>query len=357
MSWNNQNNNGPWGQGPKKPQSPWGGGGGGNQNDIDEKIRQTQDKLKSLMPGGDGFGIKSVLMLGVLAVAGWSLTGFYIVKNEEVGIETMFGKFTGVKEPGLTYNWPYPLGSVTKPAVTTVNRLEIGARARSQGVSQGDAGLMLTGDENIVDIYFDIQWQISRAKPENYVFNLQNPEGTIKAVGESAMREVIGKRKIQSILTTDQVAIANEVKTIMQTTLDSYGAGVDIRVVQLQRAEPPLQVRDAFLDVAAAQQNQEQLQNQAREYQNGVVPKARGQAQAMVQDAEAYRERLKSEAQGEAARFSRLYEEYKRAPEVTRERLFLENNAKILGRTDKIILDQGALSILPLDQLLKGAAK
>jgi modulator of FtsH protease HflK len=357
MSWNNQNNNNnPWGQGPKKPQSPWGGGGGGSPPDPEDMVRQAQDKLKSILPSGDGFGMKSVLMLGLLALVGWSLTGFYVVKNEEVGIETVFGKFTGLKEPGLTYNYPYPVGSVTKPAVTTVNRVEVGTKSTAQRLQTAD-GLMLTGDENIVDIYFDVQWQVSRAKPENFVFNLQNPEGTIKAVGESAMREVIGKRKIQSILTTDQVAIASEVKTIMQATLDSYGAGVDIRVVQLQRAEPPSQVRDAFLDVAAAQQNQEQLQNQAREYQNGVVPKARGQAQTLIQEAEAYRERLKSEAQGEAARFSRLYDEYKRAPEVMRERLFLENNAKILGRTDKIIMDGGAVNIMPLDQLLKGAAK
>lgn len=360
MSWNNNSGGqGPWGQGPKKPekpQSPWGGGGGSpTPPDLDEAMKRAQEKFQSFMPGGDGFGVKSVLMLGALAIFAWGLTGIYTVRNEEVGIETVFGKFTAKKEPGLNYNLPYPIGSVTKPTITRVDRIEIGTRVPT---SANQEGLMLTGDENIVDIFFDVQWQISKAAPENFVFNLQSPVATIKAIGESAMREVVGKRKITSIITTDQVAIATEVKNIMQTTLDQYGAGVDIRVVQIQRADAPAQVRDAFLDVNAAQQDQTKLQNQAQEYANSIVPKARGSAQQMVQDAEAYRERLKAESLGEASRFQRLLEEYKRSPEVMRERLFLESNSKIFGRTEKIIIEQGgAVPLLSLDQMLKGAGK
>jgi membrane protease subunit HflK len=368
MSWNqNNNSNSPWGKPPeKKGGNPFGGGGGGGGNqggggqppDFEELFKKNQEKFKSFLPGDGGFSFKSIIPLALLGILGYALTGVYIVKNDEVGIETVFGKFSAKKEPGLNYNFPYPIGSVTKPAITRINKVDIGMRQNANTRTPTGESLMLTGDENIVDIYFDVQWSISRAAPENYVFNLQSPDETIRAVGESAMREVVGRNKIQELITTQQQAVATEVKQIMQTTLDSYGAGVEVRVVQIQRSDAPLQVREAFLDVNAAQQDRDKLQNQAREYANDVVPRARGRAQQMTQEAEAFRERLTAEAIGEASRFNNIYNEYRKAPEITRERLFLENNAKILGRTDKIIIEQGgALPILPLDQLLKGAAK
>jgi modulator of FtsH protease HflK len=357
---------GPWGQPPKnnKPQSPWGSpsggsGGGGNQTppDLDEMLKQSQEKLKNLLPGGEGFGGKSIAGLALIAAIGYGLTGFYIVKPDEVGVETVLGKFTQVKEPGLTYNFPAPFGRVEKPSVTRLNSVFIGPKSGSSS-SRGE-GYMLTGDENIVDITFDVQWRVSRAKPQDYIFNLSSREDSIRVVGESAMREVIGRRNINAILTTEQAAITSEVTQIMQSTLNSYGAGVEISLVQLQNVQAPTPVKDAFLDVNAAQQNQSQLQNQAREYQNKVVPEAKGQAEQMVQSSEAYREKLITESSGEALRFQKIYDEYKKSPEVTRERLFLETQGRILSGVDKVILEQGgAIPLLNLNDLTKkGASK
>jgi modulator of FtsH protease HflK len=353
---------GPWGQPPKsdKPQSPWGGsGGGGNNNsppDLEDILKQSQEKLKNLLPGGQGFGGKSIAFFAVLALIAYSLTGIYIVKPDELGVETVLGKFTMVKEPGLTYNFPAPFGRVEKPSVTRLNSVLIGPKAGSTARGEGH---MLTGDENIVDITFDVQWRVSRARAQDYIFNLFSREESIRVVAESAMREVVGRRNINAILTTEQAAISSEVTTIMQNTLNAYGAGVDITLVQLQNVQAPTPVKDAFLDVNAAQQDQSRLQNQAREYQNKIVPEAKGQAEQMVQAAEAYRERLITESSGEAIRFQKIYDEYKKAPDVTRERMFLETQARILGSVDKIIIEQnGALPLLNLNDLTKkGASK
>jgi membrane protease subunit HflK len=221
------------------------------------------------MPGGSmgGKGVIALLLLGTLL---WLATGFYTVRPNEVGLNLRFGRFIGQSGEGLRYNWPYPIGQVIKPSVTTVQRTEVGYR--SGGGPRGgnrdvlEESLMLTGDGNIVDIDFDVQWQIDAARAENYVFNLQNPDGTIKSVAESAMREVIGRRQIQNILTIEQASIAQEVQALSQGALDAYGAGVRITVVQLQAAVPPAQVREAFFDVNAAQQDAVRLQNEAETY-------------------------------------------------------------------------------------------
>jgi membrane protease subunit HflK len=222
----------------------------------------------------------------------------------------------------------------------------------------GDESLMLTGDGNIVDVAFQVQWQIDPSRPENFVFNIQNPENTIRSVAESSMREAIGRRSIQPILTTERVAVETEVRNLIQDTLNGYGAGVLITGLQMLKADPPQQVIEAFRDVQAAQQDQNRMRNEAETYASRVVPEARGQAARIIQEAEAYRERTVAEATGQASRFTQVYEEYRKAPGVTRERLFLETMERVFGGMDKIILDQsaqgggnGVVPYLPLDQL------
>lgn len=366
MPWSNQSG-GPWGQrgGSGGGGGPWGsgpqGGGGGSPPDLEEILRRGQDRLRNLLPGGRSFGGKGLLAIILGAVLLWLATGFYTVRPNEVGINLIFGRFTGKTGEGLRYNLPYPIGQVIKPSVTSVQRTEVGYRSGigPQGRVRDvlEESLMLTGDENIVDIDFDVQWRINAAKAEDFVFNLQNPEGTIKAVAESAMREVIGRRNIQAILTTEQSSVAEEVKQIMQHTLDSYGAGVLINVVQLQSVSPPAQVREAFFDVNAAQQDQVRLQNEAETYASRIVPEARGEAARIIQEAEAYRNRVVAEANGQASRFNQVYDEYRKAPDVIRQRMFLETMERILGANDKIILDQGSgpgsavVPYLPLTEL------
>jgi membrane protease subunit HflK len=253
---------------------------------------------------------------------------------------------------------------VIKPRVTQINRMEIGSAVlvnqRGQQVQRQNTeeSLMLTGDGNIVDVAFQVQWQIDPARPENFVFNIQNPESTIRAVAESSMREVVGRRPIQGILTTDRGLIETEVRTLFQDTLNSYNAGVLISGLQLLKADPPAQVIEAFRDVQAAQQDQSRLRNEAETYASRVVPEARGQAARLIQEAEAYRERSVAEASGQASRFTQIYEQYKLAPDVTRERLFLETMERVFGGMDKVIIDQntggagnGVVPFLPLDQL------
>lgn len=364
MPWSNQSGGGggggPWGnRGGGGGGGPWGGGsGGGSPPDLEEILRRSQDRLKNLVPGGN-LGGRGIVLGALLLIAIWLGSGFYIVRPNEVGLNLRFGKYIGKTGEGLNYNWPYPIGSVIKPQVTNVITTEVGFRTVEsvRASRQSDVieeSLMLTGDENIVDIDVIVQWQIDPAAPENYVFNIQDPPGTVKAVAESAMREVIGQRNIQPVLTTDRAAIEAEVRQLMQETLNSYKAGVQIRLVQLQKVDPPQQVIDAFRDVQAARADQERLRNEAQTYANRVVPEARGRAAQLLQAAEAFKDQTVAEARGQASRFNAVYEQYKNAPGVTRERLFLETMERVMGGTDKIILDgtgQNVVPYLPLDQL------
>lgn len=388
MPWSNQSGGGggggqgPWGNrgGGGGGGGPWGGGGGGGPSgggpggtppDLEALLRRGQDRLKNIMPGGTGgMSGKGVVLLGMIAVAVWLASGIYTVRQNEVGLNMIFGRFVGKSGPGLNYNLPYPIGSVIKPQVTQINRMEIGSPTpvaqRGQGAQRmsTEDGLMLTGDGNIVDIAFQLQWQIDPGRPENFVFNIQNPEMTIRAVAESGMREAIGRRAIQAILTTDRVPIETEVRTLIQDTLNSYQAGVLISGIQMLKADPPAQVIESFRDVQAAQQDQNRLRNEAETYASRVVPEARGAAARIVQEAEAYRARTVAEALGQASRFKQVYEEYAKAPAVTRERLYLETMERVFGGMDKIIVDQqstgngtggGVVPYLPLDQLQRRA--
>ncbi|RVU21887.1 FtsH protease activity modulator HflK [Methylobacterium oryzihabitans] len=367
MPWSNQsggggggNGGGPWGRGGGGG-GPWGGGGGNQPPDLEDLLRRSQDRLRNLVPGGGPVGAKGVGLAVLVVAVLWLATGFYTVAPNQVGINTVFGRYTGQAGEGLRYNFPYPVGAVVKPNVGQVNSIQIGYRAGAGAQRSRDVpeeSLMLTGDDNIVDIDFDVQWRVNPAKAEEFVFNLQNPEGTIKSVAESAMREVIGRRQIQRILTTEQSSVSQEVQEIIQKALDSYGAGVLINVVQLQGVSPPPEVRQAFIDVNAAQQDAARARNEAETYASRVVPEARGRASQIVQQAEAYKTQATAEATGQAARFREVYESYKVSPEVSRERMFLDTMEKVLGSVNKVIIDQnasagsatGVVPVLPLNE-------
>ncbi|MFB0487801.1 membrane protease subunit HflK [Methylobacterium sp. OAE515] len=376
MPWSNQSGGGgPWGRPGGNGGGPWGNGGKTPPN-LEDLLRRGQDRLRGLIPGGGGTGGygggggsagigggRSAAVIAALAVAVWLATGFYTVYPRQVGIETIFGRYVGTKGEGLRYNFPYPIGGVVKPDVGSQNSIQIGFRSGPGGQGRNrdvpDESLILTGDENIVDLDFEVQWRINPLKASDFVFNLQNPEGTIKAISESAMREVIGRRNIQAILTNEQSSIAQEVKEMVQKALDEYGAGVRIEVVQLVSVNPPPEVRPAFIDVNAAQQDADTAQNEAKTYASREVPQARGRASQIVQQAEAYRTKATADATGQAARFSEVYASYKAAPAISRERIFLETMEKVLGSVNKVIIDQngtqpgtasaaGVLPVLPL---------
>lgn len=357
MPWQN-NSGGPWGGGGGKDgggRGPWGqgGGGGGNRGggnqppNLEDLIRKGQERMKQVMPGGP-VGTRGVLLVGLVAVLAWLATGIYTVQPDELGIVKTFGAYSRQSSPGIGYALPWPIETVEKPQVTRQNSVAIGVRSdRSSG---GEESLMLTGDENIIDVDFTVIWIIKDAR--DYLFNVEDVEGTIRAVAESSMREIVGRKNQQKILTEERQAIQVEVQELMQKILDGYGAGVTISEVQLQRVEPPNAVIDAFRDVQAAVADAESARNKAEGFRNQRVPAAEGEASQITQAAEAYKAQTVAEAQGEAQRFLSVYEQYRLAPEVTRERIYLETMERVLGNSNKIILDgEGAVPYLPLDQL------
>jgi membrane protease subunit HflK len=323
-------------------------------------LRQSQERLRRLLPGGGGSTI-GIALIVLLAIVIWGFTGIYTVQTGEVGVVQRFGAFVRQEPAGLHYHLPYPIERVDTVDVARNRRIDVGLRVGGQQSAQSvgmrevpQESLMLTGDGNIVDINFSVFWTISDAP--KYLFNLQDPPTSIKAMAESAMREVVGKSDLQSLLTEGREKTESAVQGLMQKALDSYGAGVLITQVQLQKVDPPQQVIAAFRDVQAARADQERLQNEAQTYANRVVPNARGKAAAIVQAAEAYKAQSVAEAQGQAGRFDKVYASYKAAPRVTRERMFLETMEKIYGNADKIILDgrsSNTVNYLPLDQLLR----
>lgn len=356
MSWDNNGGN----------QNPWGGGGprgprGGGQQppDIDELIRQGQKRLKGFLPGGGG---KATYLLGFLVVLMlWISTGVYTVQPSQQGIVLRFGEWTETTAPGFHVHLPYPIETVILPNVTEINRIDIGFRSEPVVTRRGrvqtnylNESLMLTGDENIVDIEFTVFWVVQDAG--KYLFNIQNPqELTIKVVAESAMREVIGRTPIERALTEDRGIIQREVQDLIQNVLDGYESGVQITELKLERVDPPEQVIEAFRDVQAAEADRERFQNQAQAYANSIVPEARGQSQKMILEAQAYKAEVVARAQGEASRFLSVYKEYSLAKDVTRKRIYLETMQEILTGMNKVILDDnagaGVVPYLPLPEL------
>jgi membrane protease subunit HflK len=345
MPWNNQGG-GPWGSGPK---GPWGSGpqsSGPTPPDLEEFLRRGQDKLRSVIPGG-GFGGRGILLIAILAILFWIFSGVYFVQPDEKGVVMRFGEYVRDANPGANYHWPYPIETVLTPKVTRVNRIDVGMRVvedtRRGGTEPRDVpeeSLMLTGDENIVEVEFAVFWTIKPDKgASEYLFNIQNPEGSVKAVAEAAMREVIGRSNLQPILTTARTQTEAAVHDLMQKILDRYQSGIRITEVQMQRVYPPAQAADAFREVQAARIGAESAQNQALAYANKKIPDARGQAAQITQAAEAYREQTVAEAKGQTARFLQVYDQYVKAPDVTRRRIYLETLEKIFARSSKIILD------------------
>ena len=369
MPWSNQGG-GPWGSGGGS-KGPWGSGpqsSGPTPPDLEELLRRSQDKLKNVLPGGN-LGSRGFALLAVAAVALWGFSGFFRVEPDELGVVLRFGAFVREAQPGLNYHLPYPIETVITPKALRVNKIDVGMRVVEdlrRGTTVRDVpeeSLMLTGDENIVDVDFSVLWRISPKGVGDFLFNIQNPEGTVKAVAESAMREVIGRNNIQPILTGARQNIESAVQELMQRTLDHYGAGISVQQVQLQKVDPPQEVIAAFRDVQAARADLERAQNEAQTYANRVVPEARGKSAQITQSAEAYREQTVAEATGQTARFLKIYDEYKKAPEVTRRRMYLETMERLFGGTDKIIIDSGqpgsgsggVVPILPLNELMRRA--
>lgn len=360
MPWKNQGG-GPWSSGPK---GPWGSGPqptGPRPPDLEDLLRRGQDRLQQMLPGGyfSGMGI-ALILIGALAI--WGLSGFFRVQPDELGVVLRFGKHVRDVGPGLRYHLPYPIETVLLPKALRVSTVNIGMTLIDDPARRGrtmrdvpEESLMLTGDENIVDVDFTVLWRIKPDGVGDYLFNIQNPEGTVKAVAESAMREVVGRGEIQPILTGARTTIEQNVQTLMQKTLDKYNSGILIQQVQMQKVDPPAQVIDSFRDVQAARADLERLQNEAQTYANRVLPDARGRAAQIVQVAEGYKEQAIAEAKGQSARFLKVYDEYKKAPGVTRERIYLETMEKILGQSDKLIYDggpsQGVVPYLPLSEL------
>ncbi|MDH5750190.1 MAG: FtsH protease activity modulator HflK [Rhodospirillales bacterium] len=359
MAWNPQGGGqGPWGGGSSTPQPP----------DIEELLRSTQEKMKRFMPGGVGSS-RGIALAIVAALALWLASGFYRVEPGEQGVTLLFGKLYNVTNPGLNYFLPAPIGEVLTPNVDRTNVINIGFRdsgAGGRGSSGSDVpqeSLMLTGDQNIIDIDFVVQWRIKSAS--DYLFNIRNPDATIKLAAESAIREVIGQTSLEPALTVKRQEVEQKTKDLLQSILDSYGSGVFIAEVKQQKVDPPGAVIDAFNDVQRARQDKERKQNEAQAYRNRIVPTARGEAEVMIQGAAAYKGKIVKEAEGEAGRFMSVYEAYRGNKEVTSLRLYLERMQEVLSKSEKVIIDRdsgsasGVVPYLPLPEIKKrsGGAK
>jgi membrane protease subunit HflK len=356
MSWSdNNNNNNPWG-------SQGGGNGRGQGPDMDNVIRDLQNKFKGFMPGSF-FGKLGPVVIIVALVLIWLASGFYRVLPDEQGVVLQFGKYIKTTQPGLNYHIPYPIERVLTPKVTKVNRVEIGYRQSpdnrtTQIRDVPEESLMLTGDENIVDIDFSVFWIINDAG--KFLFNVQVPELTIKSAAETSMREVIGQSKIQSIFTEGRTEIEDKARVLIQSILDDYETGVTITQVQTQKADPPGEVIDSFRDVQAARADLERQRNEAEAYANDIIPRARGEAEQILQSAEGYKQKVIADSEGKAARFLSIQSEYAKAPVVTKQRIFYETMESVFGDMDKIIIDndsgQGVLPYLPLPEISKKAS-
>ncbi len=370
MPWqDNSGNRGPWGQPPRGSNggNRSGGRGGGEPPDLEDLLQASRQRLKRVFPGGGGGGPQLNLMTFGLIGAGivglWLVSGFYQVEPGELAVVTTFGEYQTVAGPGLHWRVPAPIQGVQKQPALAVQEMSIPAEQRSGELSQG---LMLTGNKNIVDIAFTVQWKIkSDLLPEQgealpgvaqYTFYIDEPQALVRMTAEAAMREVVGRNTLDFVQTDGRAEVQEQTEELMQAALDNYKAGIQIEQVNLTGTEPPTnEVNEAFRDVQAAEQNQATVIQNARQYTNQVVPEARGEAQRILEDAGAYAARVTAEARGEAQRFENIYEEYAKAPVVTRQRMYLETIERVLSGMDKIIIDEdagsGVVPYLPLNEL------
>ena len=336
MSWNNQG--GPW---QSRGQGPWGGGPGGapSPNDIEDAIRRLQKNFSGL-PGG--WSAKAIVAIVLVLISAWlGLGTFYTVQPNEIALNLVFGRYTGRSLPGLNMNWPWPVGRVIKVPVQDQQITEVGYRSDGRGDVPSES-LMLTGDKNIVEVHFRVNWRIDAGRPEDFVFNVYDPRETVKSVAESIMREVVGQKTIDGILTSDRRQMEPDARDRMQKVVDSYKLGVRVEQVQLQLVDAPPQVVSAYRDVTAAQQDQQRTINEADTYANRIKPEAQGDAARIVAEAEAYKQQSVLDAKGQTARYEQVYAQYKKAPNVTRERMYLETMEKVLGGMSKTLLDAKA---------------
>ena len=359
MNWNNNNNGGgPWGSGGN---NPWGGGSSNNQ-DFEDSIKKAKERFSKMKLGGPrNFSIFVIVLILI-----WLATGFYRVEPDEQGIELLFGKWNGATtQPGLHYFFPTPIGSTITPKVEVIRKINVGYRtATDLGFASNsnaerkvsEESLMLTGDQNIADVNFTVLYKIKDAGL--FLFELRNPESTVKDMSESVMREVVGQRDLQFLLTEGRQEVEQVVRIALQDILDFYESGVLIQSIQLQSVDPPDQVIDAFDEVQRARQDKEKLVNEANSYLNKIVPNARGEAAKLIQEATAYKEQVVKQAEGVAQNFIDVYNSYMEAPEVTKRRILLETLGEVLEGPNKIILDgtdsgSGVVPYLPLNELNK----
>ena len=367
MAWNE-----PGGPNRGKDQNPWGqwgggsGGGGQQPPDLDEILRKIKAKLGGSFGGGGGglFGSggpgvsgRGIGLIALIVVLIWLATGIYVVAPDEQGVVLRFGHHRVTTEPGLHYHLPWPIETVYTPKVTQVRRLEIGFRSRpgsQDSMHVPKEALMLTGDEAIVDLQFAVQYHISDAA--KYLFRVKDPDDTVREAAETAIREIVGQRPIDDILTRARAEIAQETRKLMQNILTSYGAGLQVDEIALQSAQAPEPVRPAFRDVISAREDRARAVNEAEAYSNDILPRARGRAERIKEEAQAYRAEVVNQAQGSAERFRDVYGEYAKAPEITSQRLYLETMERVLGNANKVLLDipeSGNLMYLPLQEIMK----
>lgn len=392
MPWDQDNNgnNGPWGQPPRnnkprqnRPSSP-------QQNELDELLKKSQEKIKDIFGGGNGSSggpANNKAVIGIIAAIAfflWLASGIYTVNTKEQGVVLRFGQYVETTDPGLRYHLPAPIEKVIKLRVTDRYKTDIGYNSatisdrRSSGRSSNHKEiLMLTGDENIVDVNFEVQWQISEA--EKFLFNVQDPQGTVRDAAESAMREIIGTTPLNDILSEGRTVIQLKTKELLQQVLDSYDIGIEIAEINMRGIPPRTSIRvenietdedgnitnkmitttvdEAFKDVQAAIINKEETINSAIARSNEIIPQARGHAQRILQEAEGYKQKAIAKAEGEAKRFNSVYSEYSKAKDVTRKRIYLETMESIMADMDKIIMDSkssgGVVPYLPLNELTK----
>lgn len=356
MAWNDnrggggRNSGGPWGQAPGGGNSGGGGGGGprrpGGPN-LEDILNRGRDSFNGGLPGGR-WGIVAVVLAVVVL---WVFQSVYTVDPQQRGVELLFGQPKDeLSDPGLHFVfWPIETVELVE---TAENQTRIGSVRSSRGTSSGE-GLMLSGDQNIVDVAFSVLWRVG--DPASYLFNVREPDTMVTRAAESAMREVVGRRLAQDIFRTDRAGIEIEVQDITQSILDSYGAGISIAQIAIEDVAPPAEVADAFDEVQRAEQDEDRFQEEARQYANTQLGQARGEAAQVREDAAAYKDRVVKEAEGEASRFVAVYQEYARAPEVTRKRIFLETLEEVLGNSEKVIIESGAgggvVPYLPLPEV------
>ena len=370
MFWQSQGG-GPWGSGPRGG-GPWSGNRGGpgprgrgpQPPDFEELLRRSQDRFRRVLPGGFGTGTGiAVVVIAILVI--WLASGFYRVLPDEVGVVLRFGAYNRTTQPGLNYHLPSPIEKALTPSVTRVSRTEIGYRSGETATGRGvgtrqvpEEALMLTGDENIVDVNFTVFWVIKDAYA--YLFDIRDPDATVKSAAESAMREVVGETPIAQALSEGRGKIETETQRLLQGILDAYKSGVEVTQLQLLRVDPPAPVIDAFRDVQRALADRERLRNEAEAYRNDIIPRARGDAVRIKQEAEAYRQEITARSQGDADRFLSVYNAFKAAQDVTQQRLYLETMEEILKNSNKVIIDKsaqgesGVLPYLPLPALGTG---